>query len=215
MPEARRDPPSPVADFSYVAGDSALDFANTLGDRGTDAPNERLRTYEDLVWWAFGAEALPGRVARRLISTASEHPEAARATLDRARRLREAMHRAFAAVSAGTPPPAADLAIVNEELRTALAGLELQPEGSCCALGFRETDAPDRVLWPIARGATNLLTSSRLERVKQCASDTCDWLFVDESRNHSRRWCDMRECGNRAKARRHYARTRKRRPAKG
>lgn len=61
--------------------------------------------------------------------------------------------------------------------------------------------------WPIVYSASQLLASNRLDRVRQCAGDDCGWLFLDTSRNHSRRWCDMADCGNRAKARRHYRRT--------
>jgi len=55
-----------------------------------------------------------------------------------------------------------------------------------------------------------LLTSSqRLNQVRQCRGDNCGWLFVDGSKNHSRRWCDMRDCGNRAKVRRHRLKQRR------
>src|SRR5207302_22567 len=69
-----------------------------------------------------------------------------------------------------------------------------------------EEETLDRMLWPVIRSAADLLVSGEAQRVRRCASETCDWLFLDTSRNHSRRWCDMSGCGNRAKARRHYAR---------
>lgn len=68
--------------------------------------------------------------------------------------------------------------------------------------------ALDRPLWPVARSLAELLTSDELPRVRECAADNCAWLFIDTSKNRSRRWCDMAVCGNRAKARRHYARAR-------
>src|SRR5690606_34555848 len=74
--------------------------------------------------------------------------------------------------------------------------------------GWPESNALDQVLWPVAVSAAELLTSADRERVKECAADTCNWLFLDMSRNRSRRWCDMKECGNRAKARRFYKRQR-------
>ena len=67
----------------------------------------------------------------------------------------------------------------------------------------------DSILWPIAQSATELLTSSQLRTVRMCEAPTCAWLFLDQSRNRSRRWCDMKVCGNRQKARRHYQRTHK------
>ncbi len=68
--------------------------------------------------------------------------------------------------------------------------------------------ALDRVLWPIIRSAAQLLIADELSRLKLCDADDCGWLFVDGSRNRSRRWCDMSDCGNRAKARRYRERQR-------
>ncbi len=202
---------SPVGEFSYLAGDAALDFGNTLGDRGTERPHERLTRYPDLVWWAYGAGIFGGRDARKLLGAARDRPGRAAKVLTRARALRESLHRAFEAVTAAGKPAAADLAVLNDELAHALEHLQLQPGGECCRLEYAEPDeALDRMLWAVARAVVDLLTSGRLRLVKQCAGATCDWLFLDESRNRSRRWCDMRECGNRAKARRHYAKTKKR-----
>lgn len=201
---------SPVGEFTYLAGDVALDLGNTLGDRGTDRPHERLTAYSDLVWWAYGAGLFGGRDARQLLGVARKHPRQAATVLSRGRTLRESLHRAFEAVTAGRKPAGDDLAVLNDELGHALEHLQLEPGGECCRLEYAEPDeALDRMLWTVARAAVDLLTSGRLRLVKQCAGTTCDWLFLDESRNRSRRWCDMRECGNRAKARRHYAKTKK------
>jgi predicted RNA-binding Zn ribbon-like protein len=63
-------------------------------------------------------------------------------------------------------------------------------------------------LWILARSAADLLTSEQHAYVRQCASEECTWLFIDRSKNHSRRWCDMGDCGNREKARRLRARKR-------
>ena len=62
------------------------------------------------------------------------------------------------------------------------------------------------MLWPVARGAAELLTGPDAAHISECQSDDCGWLFLDQTRNHGRHWCDMQGCGNRAKARRHYAR---------
>ena len=73
---------------------------------------------------------------------------------------------------------------------------------------WSEELALDRMLWFIARSAADLLTSGNLDRVRQCGDEECGWLFIDTTKNRSRRWCDMTDCGNRAKARRHYSRLR-------
>ena len=94
---------------------------------------------------------------------------------------------------------------LNEEVSNALAHGRLAPTGEGFGWiwpGF--ADEPESLLWPVAKSAADLLTSERLARVRECAGGTCGWLFIDTSKNHSRRWCDMRDCGNVAKAKRHY-----------
>ncbi len=73
----------------------------------------------------------------------------------------------------------------------------------------RGSPALDQVLWPVSWSAAELLTHGPLDRIRECPGQgNCGWLFLDLTKNASRRWCDMRVCGNRAKARRHYTRTR-------
>jgi predicted RNA-binding Zn ribbon-like protein len=125
----------------------------------------------------------------------------------RALRLREAIFRIFVAVIADASPAAADLERLNDELALALPHLRIVPDEHGFDYRFDAADgALDRPLWPVARSASELLATGDLGRVKRCTSDECDWLFVDLSKNRSRRWCDMRDCGNRAKARRYYRR---------
>ena len=100
-----------------------------------------------------------------------------------------------------------DLAALNAALSKVLANACLVPAEDGFAWAWGGEDAAlRRVLWPIVRSAAELLTSDKLDRVGQCAGDSCGWLFLDTSRNRSRRWCEMEHCGNRAKARRHYRR---------
>jgi predicted RNA-binding Zn ribbon-like protein len=74
------------------------------------------------------------------------------------------------------------------------------------ALSWPDSAELDRMLWPLATSALSLLLSEEVGRIKECAADDCHWLFLDSSRNQSRRWCDMKACGNRAKARHYYHR---------
>ena len=105
----------------------------------------------------------------------------------------------------GTAP--ADLAALNAALARAASRLRMvaRPDRFEWAWAA-DSEALDRVLWPVVRSAADLLVSEEAAQVRRCAGDTCDWLLLDTSRNHTRRWCDMRDCGNRAKARRYYAR---------
>ncbi len=192
--------------FDLSGGRLCLDFANTVGgSRAT--PKERVNSYLDLVSWGRQSDVLTEQEARRLALTARRHPADAGRVLGEAIRLREALFRIFKAAIEGRPPHANDLEILNTALRGAHGPLQLHAAGSGFEWGWvGDPDALDRMLWPVARSAAALLTSSELARVHTCESSNCDWLFMDTSRNHSRRWCDMKGCGNRAKARRYYER---------
>jgi len=192
--------------FDLSGGRLCLDFVNTVsGSRAH--PRERLNSYHDLVSWGRQAGALTEREAQYLAQVAKRRPAASARSLAEAVRLREALFRLFSAMVEGRPPQPDDLAILNATLAEALANLEL----ASCDDGYAwawegDADALDRMLWPVVRSATDLLTSPDRHRIHICESTTCDWLFMDMSRNHSRRWCDMKGCGNRAKARRYYER---------
>jgi predicted RNA-binding Zn ribbon-like protein len=193
--------------FDFSGGELCLDFANTLsGSRRR--PKERLKSYRDLLAWGSQAGILNDEDVRYLGRIAAEHPRKAAAALASAIALREALFRIVASVIAGTPPKDDDLARLNAALPRALEHLRVAPCAKGCEWEWTgDEGALDRMLWPIARSAADLLVSSEVQRVRRCANrEECDWLFIDTTRNRSRRWCDMRSCGNRNKARRHYAR---------
>ncbi|HEX5502477.1 MAG TPA: ABATE domain-containing protein [Thermomicrobiales bacterium] len=184
-----------------------LDFANTVSPHGGADVNEHLHAYADLLAWGRRAGVLTAEGERGLAAVAARRPAEAAAVLVGAIALREAIYRVFSAVAGGRAPAGADLATLNDALARASAHLRVVPAAGGFAWAWAGADdALDRVLWPVARSAADLLTSARLDRVRECAGEDCNWLFLDLSRNRSRRWCDMKECGNRAKARRHYRR---------
>ena len=192
--------------FEFSGGHLALDFANTVGDRPT-APRELLRGYEDLLAWGRQAGVISMAEQRRLATEARARPAEADDVTSRARDLREAIQVLCSAAARGKRPTAVALASLNRYVQEAFARLRLTPEGVRAAWTWEgDGRALDAVLWPIVRAAADLITSPDLSLVRECADATCKWLFLDRSRNRSRRWCDMTVCGNRAKARRHYAR---------
>ena len=195
--------------FDLSSEHLSLDFANTVSWRRGDRPEERLKRYSDLVAWGQQAGALTDVEAQRLLHSAGRHPAVAASVLARAIALREAIYSLFSAVARGGVPPAADLATLNTALSDALRHARVLPTTSGFGWGWADGEALDRVLWPVARSAAELLTSDELIRVRQCAGAGCGWLFMDRSRAGRRQWCDMKVCGNRAKARRHYERTRR------
>jgi predicted RNA-binding Zn ribbon-like protein len=186
-----------------------LNFANTVGGHRPDQPREYLHTYGDLVAWSRHAGLLSESEAQRLVDEAERRPAEAAQVLARALALREAIYRIFSAVVADSTPAAADLAILNDTLGETMARLQVIPDGQRFIWSwYADVTALDPMLWPVVRSAGELLTSPELKQVRECDGETCSWLFLDTSKNHSRRWCDMRDCGNRAKARRHYSRKR-------
>ncbi len=196
--------------FEWIGGRTCLDFANTVTWRGSERPNERLGSYGDLLEWAGASDILDETAVRRLRRVARAAPAAAESALQSARALREAIHEVFLARAESRPAAAGAPATLNRFLGQALGRLRLQVEGDGCSWTFTEAgDELDRMLWPVAWSAASLLTSDDIGLVRHCAAERCGWLFVDRSRNRSRRWCNMKACGNSAKARRHYARTRR------
>jgi predicted RNA-binding Zn ribbon-like protein len=195
--------------LDLLGGRTSLDFANTADWHASDEPVEYLTSYAALVAWGQQVGILTDPQVQDLLDEAGRRPSEADSIHQRAVALREAIYRIFAAISAGFPAEEEDLALFNAELSHTLARSRVVPAGEGYAWGWRgEEVALDRVLWPVVRDAADLLTSEDLARVGQCADDRCGWLFLDTSRNQSRRWCSMADCGNRAKARRHYQRSR-------
>jgi predicted RNA-binding Zn ribbon-like protein len=201
------DPGSYSGTYEATAGRLCLDFANTLSWRDSDRQHDWLNSYANLVEWGKIVETLSDESAHRLRREAARRPAQADRVLKQAVALREAIYRIFSEVAAGSSPQVADVEALNAALAEALTHLRVLPEADLFAWGWTgDAEALDRMLWPVARSAANLLTSEELERVGECQGEGCGWLFMDMSRNRSRRWCDMGDCGNRAKARRYYRR---------
>ena len=195
--------------IEFVGGELALDLVNTASERedGT-VGTERLHDYADLVTFARRQELVGPKRAASLLAEAAQRPDVAAAVTERARALRETIFRVFQPISEGGRPSDEDVSALNEFLEEGLRYRKLEPNEQCCGWSWSSGEEPlAQMLWPIAHSAAELLVSGDLTRIKKCGNDACDWLFHDSSRNQSRRWCDMKECGNRAKARRHYART--------
>ncbi len=191
----------------FDGGRLALDYVNTIGWRGTGRQTDRIASYGDLVAWGERARIVSSRTAASLRRRKRRFPGGAMDALSRAHRSRETLHRIFLAVAAGEPPGRRDIAAVNRDLASSAPRRRLIRTGKGFAWAPQDMAAGiDCLLAPILWAAADLLTDGELDRVRLCASHECGWLFYDSSRNRSRRWCSMADCGNRAKAKRHYAR---------
>ena len=189
-----------------IGGRLALDFINTKGDRLSDTPDEHLADYPTLVAWAQHAGGLDAAQARRLTHKGAASPRAAAAAVAEAVALREAVYRMLQARERA--PEAADMALLNAAFARASADPHVVFAGGQYHVGWRCSDDLTAPLDAIARDAVALLASGDdVARVRQCESEGgCGWVFLDTTKGRTRRWCDMKICGNRAKARRHYAR---------
>jgi predicted RNA-binding Zn ribbon-like protein len=193
--------------FDLTGGLLCLDFANTVDDRTEVHPQELLNSYNDLVSWSQQAHVLTEQEAQRLLEKAARRPSEASRVLKRAVAIREAIFRIFKAVAEDASPEDEDLVSLSAAVADAQnhAQIVLKANGFIWDWAGIAGDL-DRMLWPIVRSAADFLTSDDLDTVRVCASDSCNWLFLDTSKNHSRRWCNMKSCGNREKAHRFYVR---------
>ncbi|GAB2675005.1 CGNR zinc finger domain-containing protein [Kribbella swartbergensis] len=204
--------PDGIRVLPVVAGDLALDFANTVDDPLGPERHDHIADYHALLWWSLRMSLLAEHEADRLLQAAPGRRAAA--VVSRAHSLREAINRAAGSVvdasaAGGTrrapttaPRPAGPLegwADLRPFVRTAIERMEL--------VDLRPSwrfDEPESPLWPVAHAAYDLLTGPRALRIKRCAG--CPWLFVDQSKNGSRRWCSMEDCGTSEKMRLYVSR---------
>jgi predicted RNA-binding Zn ribbon-like protein len=186
-----------------IGGVLCLDFANTLYGHA-EAIHEYLFDYRDLVLWSRHTEILSPEKVTILLSKEEQAPAKSEAVFHQAIQIRETIFRVFADLARDETPQNNDLIQLHQVWLENQSHTRLEQSDTGFELGWEDGDALDAMLWPITRSAVELLTSDELNRVKQCGR--CDWLFVDRSRNQSRRWCSMDACGNRIKMARRYER---------
>jgi predicted RNA-binding Zn ribbon-like protein len=193
----------------FIGGRLCLDFANTVDWRTRSEPEELLHDYGGLLDWGVRAGALSPAEKRGLAAAAEQDPRAAAVAFERALALREAFYRSVLAHAHGETPPERDVALVVRFYAEAVGNAQLRPDVPAHEWTFGESAGDlDRPWWPVAVSAVELLTSAELGRVHECEGRGCGWLFLDESRSRTRRWCSAAGCGNRERVRRYYERTR-------
>jgi predicted RNA-binding Zn ribbon-like protein len=193
--------------FDLSGGNLALDFANTVSKRPTPEAKERLNQYRDLLSFGNQSGLYPPRAFERLYAMAAAAPDLAERVLREGIRLREALFAIFSAVADKSLVPANALALLTMAAQNVTSHGRLVHKGGRFQWEWIGMDSSlESVLWPVTRAAADLLLSEELTNLRICDSDACAWLFLDKTKNHRRRWCDMKSCGNRVKAKRHYER---------
>ncbi len=187
-----------------VSEELCIRFVNTVAWRLHSPVEERLPEASALLEWLGAAGLTDKPHVARLKSDFAGHPDQAKDFHRRAVELREAIYQLLRPQRSAKKLPRKALKVLNAVLNENTSNLRLARQGTTLVWHFVGVA---ELLRPIAWSAADLLMGSRAGRIHQCEDDRgCGWLFVDESRAQNRRWCSMEECGNRAKAQRHYGR---------
>jgi predicted RNA-binding Zn ribbon-like protein len=192
--------------FELIAGHPALDLVNSLDWRFRDEPpaEELLTGYGDLTDFAQQSGLLSNAQARRLLRNVGESKGAH--IVNAVRELREAASRILYAALGGDDPPASSVKLLEHHFRGARESQHLLWDGDRLAWELSQSPAPAELpLWMLSLSIADLMTSDQMHKLRECGNSECRWLFLDTSKNHTRRWCDMKICGNRMKARRFKA----------
>jgi predicted RNA-binding Zn ribbon-like protein len=200
--------------YDFTSGSLCLDFLNTAATH-EPVTGEDLHSYAHLVEWARQARLLDDEQVAALRADAEGRPEEAEALYGDMLAFRETIYRLLTAAIGERDADERDLEAFNVALTATLQNARVAHDDEGFYRMWREDVLSlDRPLWAVLDAAAGLLISpGLLNRLRHCNGQRCDWLFIDNSRNHSRRWCSMSGCGNRAKARRSYARKKRAAPA--
>jgi predicted RNA-binding Zn ribbon-like protein len=191
--------------FKLFAGHPALELVNTLDLRFSANPQELLPTYADLLRFAAQLRLITAEQARKLGRTVRAHD--GQRVLASAVELREALAAVLYAWVDGDKPADRQVEILERQFHAAALHRRLGSGDERLVWSWAGLEQHAELpLWMLAQSASDLLVSEDARLVKGCGDPTCRWLFLDLSKNHTRRWCDMKTCGNRMKARRHQAR---------
>jgi predicted RNA-binding Zn ribbon-like protein len=193
-----------VDQMPLVGGTLVFDFLNTRGGSPGEPNGVGIRDYADLLAWASHAGALSGADAERLAVVAGTRAREARSVHARSLAQRAYLDELFDALHEGGRAPESALASLRDDESEAISHAELVGGSAGFEWSWAAADGLARPLWVVVHAATTLLTSGDLWRVKRCAG--CAWWFLDETRNQSRRWCRMEDCGTAEKMRRYVAR---------
>ena len=202
-------------DIKFISGALCLDFVNTIHDYAGPDPQEELNRFEDLVSWSLLARIINANNAKRFLRAAGKNPVDAKRTLRQAKELRGALYAIFRAVSQKQEINQKEFDLVVGFLSEAVKHLTIgHDRGAVYNLSWNKGLGSELILYAVVQSAAGLLATVSDQRLQQCSGKHCTWLFIDSSKNGSRRWCEMQRCGSREKSRRYYHNKRKKKIAK-
>ncbi|HJQ14657.1 MAG TPA: ABATE domain-containing protein [Anaerolineales bacterium] len=197
------EPTRTLETLELVGGALCLDFANTINSR-VKTEHDYLISYSDLVDWANKVGLLSPTQTNQFHKRAKQNMAEAGETLEKARTLRELLYRLFSSAANDSEPNKKDMEMFVDSYGEAISNGHLIKAGNHYVSTWKVDETFNAVLWPIIHAAGALLQSKELHQVKECPG--CGWLFLDISKNQSRRWCSMNTCGARDKMRRYHKR---------
>ncbi|WP_142687025.1 CGNR zinc finger domain-containing protein [Chitinophaga polysaccharea] len=195
-----------ISSLRLDGGILCLDFVNTIDNRKKGIPHDYVKGFKELLEWYGHTRALSPKIIHTLERLAKDYPQKAGVVFEKSIALRELLHRLFTASLDKKKPAAADSMLFNTYVGEAYANIEISWQAGAGALQFNAPALEQVYWWPI-KSAVELFTSSQLAEVKECPA--CGWLFLDKSRNGSRKWCSMSTCGDVNKVTRNYQRTKR------
>lgn len=193
--------------LELVGGALCLDFANTVNSR-VNPEHDYLVHYSDVVGWATKLEILSPTQMNQLQKRAKQSEKEVEAAFAKSQRIRELLYRMFSLAAKGSEPDKKDMEMFSSSYAEAFSHAQFARMGNHFKTTWKVGESFDALLWPIVHSAGQLLLSEELDHVKECPG--CGWLFLDTSKNQSRRWCSMNTCGTRDKMRRYHKKQRTR-----
>ena len=201
-----------IKNWKFIGGRLCLDFVNSVGGREEHEENpypeniivkDKLENYNDFITWGKEIGIITEAERKYLLYLNSSEKNEAEITFKKAIELRESLFKITYDVINNKEPDEKMIQILNREYSAANGNRKLVYMNNKIEWQFSKNPLkPDYLMWLIAESAVKLLSSDLLSRVKICSGDDCGWLFLDTSKNKSRQWCDMKDCGNVAKVRR-------------
>ncbi len=197
-----------ISAIPIIGGHPVIDFVNTVESRHRTTEIDYLASPIRFAHWA----AHVGLISSSHVGSLQRRAVTPRAHLvwRKAKQLRDDLHETSLAIACGETLPILPLGRIMEVAKWATSQSGLYEQGERLSVQpLPSKIIHEQALIVLAHSAVALLTSEDIERVRKCAHEACDWLFLDRSRNGRRRWCRMEACGNRCKVRRHRAKSRK------